>query len=154
MIRYLNPCKCLKSETHLQNTAICKSRNEESGNGMKGMIRMRGIKMGMQGIGEGMRGIRVGMMEIRAGMMGIRVGMRGIMGGIVEIRVRMQGIRIGMMGMRVGMRKMLGVRVGMWGTGGGNEENKGENLCIGVELTNYNCGEGQETRNCVFLVIV
>ena len=52
------------------------------------------------------------------------------------------------------MQKMLGIRVGLWGTGGGNEENKGENLCIGVELTNYNCGEGQETRNCVFLVIV
>ena len=112
---------------------------------MKGMIRMRGIKMGMRGIGEGMQGIRVGMMGIRARMMGIRIGMRGIMGGIVEIRVRMQGIRIGMMGMRVGMRKMLGIRVGMWGTGGGNEENKGENLCIGVELTNYKLWRG--TRN-------
>ena len=72
----------------------------------------------------------------------------------MEIRVIIQGIRIGMMGMRVVMQKMLGIRVGMWGTGGGNEENKGENLCIGVELTNYNCGEGQEIRNCVFLVIV
>ena len=41
------------------------------------------------------------------------------------------------------------IRVRMWGTGGGTE-----NLCIVVELMKYNCGEGQETRNCVFLVIV
>ena len=72
----------------------------------------------------------------------------------MEIRGIIQGIRIGMMGMRVVMQKMLGIRVGMWETGGGNEDNKGENLCIGVELTNYTCGEGQETKNCVFLVIV
>ena len=32
---------------------------------------------------------------------------------------------------------------------GGNEGNKGENHRIGVELMNYNCGDGQETRNCV-----
>ena len=31
-----------------------------------------------------------------------------------------------------------------------NEGNKGENLRIGVELINYNRGEGQETRNCTF----
>ena len=49
---------------------------------------------------------------------------------------------------------MRGISVGMWGTGGGNEGNKRENLSIGVELMNYNCGEGQETRNGVFLVIV
>ena len=61
---------------------------------------------------------------------------------------------MGMWGIRVGMRGMRGIRVGKWGTGGGNEGNKGENLCIEVELMNYSCGEGQETRNCVFLVIV
>ena len=75
---------------------------------------------------RGIRGIRVGMMEMRA-------------------------IRVGIHGIRVGMR---GIRVGKRGTGGGNEGNKGENLCIEVELMNYSCGEGQETRNCVFLVIV
>ena len=37
---------------------------------------------------------------------------------------------------------------------GGNDGNKGENLRIGVELMNYNYGEGQETRKCVLLVIV
>ena len=61
---------------------------------------------------------------------------------------------MGMWGIRVGMRGMRGIRVGKWETGGGNEGNKGENLCIEVELMNYSCGEGQETRNCVFLVIV
>ena len=53
-----------------------------------------------------------------------------------------------------GMMGMWGIRVGKRGTGRGNEGNKGENLCIEVELMNYSCGEGQETRNCVFLVIV
>ena len=71
------------------------------------------------------------------GMQVIRVGMRGI-------RVAMMGIRMGMWGIGVGMRRSV-VR---------NEGNKSENLCIGVELMNYNSGEGQETRNCVFLVIV
>ena len=61
---------------------------------------------------------------------------------------------MGMWGIRVGMRGMRGIRVGKRGTGGGNEGNKGENLCIEVELMNYSCGKGQETRNCVFLVIV
>ena len=61
---------------------------------------------------------------------------------------------MGMWGIRVGMRGLRGIRVGKRGTGGGNEGNKGENLCIEVELMNYSCGEGQETRNCVFLVIV
>ena len=49
----------------------------------------------------------------------------------------MMGIR----GIRVGMMR---IRVGMRGTVGENEENTGENLRIGVELTNYNCGEGQK----------
>ena len=57
--------------------AICKSGNGESGNGMRGMIGMQGIRVEMQGIGVGMRGIRVG-------MQGIRVGMRGIGGENVE----------------------------------------------------------------------
>ena len=39
---------------------------------------------------------------------------------------------------------MRGIRVGMQGTVGGNEENTGQNLRIGVELRNYNCGEGQK----------
>ena len=47
---------------------------------------------------------------------------------------------------------MREIRVEMRGTGGGNEGNKGEILCTGVELMNYNCGEGQETTNCMFLV--
>ena len=107
---------------------------------MKGMMEMRGIKVGMRemrGIRVGMRGIGVGMREIRLGMMGIRVGMRGL--------------RVGMMGIRV---RMMGIREGMRRTGGENARNKGENLCIRVELRNYNCEEGQETRNCVFLVIL
>ena len=37
--------------------AICKSGNGESGNGMRGMIGMQGIRVGMQGIRVGMRGI-------------------------------------------------------------------------------------------------
>ena len=79
-----------------------------------------------------MQEIRVGMMEIRIGMQGIKVGMRRI--------------RVGMMEIRVGM---IGIRVGMRGTAGGNEANKSEKLCIGVQLMNYNCREGQEIRDCV-----
>ena len=37
-----------------------------------------------------------------------------------------------------------GIRGGMRGTGGGNEGNKGDNLRVGVELMNHNCGEGQK----------
>ena len=54
------------------NLAICKSRNGESGNGMWGMMGMRGIRVGMME----MRGIRVGMWRIRVEMRGTRVGMR------------------------------------------------------------------------------
>ena len=54
-------------------------------------------------------------------MRGVRVGMRGI-------RVGTQGIGVGMMGIRLGMRE----------TGGRNERNNGDILCIGVELMNYN----------------
>ena len=56
-----------------------------------------------------------------------------------------------MRGIGVGMR---GIRVEMRGTRGANKGNKGNNLCIGVKLMNYNCGERQETRNCVFLAKV
>ena len=40
--------------------AICKSRNGELGNGMRGMVGMQGITVGVMGM-RGMRGIRVGM---------------------------------------------------------------------------------------------
>ena len=55
--------------------AILKSRNRESKNGMRGIMGMRGTRMGMQGIGVRMRGSRVGMREIEVEMQGIRVGM-------------------------------------------------------------------------------
>ena len=64
--------------------AICKSGNGESGNGMRGMIGMQGIRVGMQGIRVGLQGIGVGMWGIRVGMQGIRVGMRGIGGENAE----------------------------------------------------------------------
>ena len=53
--------------------AICKSRNGESGNGMRGMIGTRGIRAGTRGIRVGTRGIKVGMRGIRVGMQGIRL---------------------------------------------------------------------------------
>ena len=59
---------------HLK-TAICKNRNGESGNRMRGM---REMGVGMQGIRVGLQGIWVGMRGIRVGMQGIEVGMRGI----------------------------------------------------------------------------
>ena len=37
--------------------AICKSRNRESGNGMRGMMGTRGITVGTRGIKVGMRGM-------------------------------------------------------------------------------------------------
>ena len=47
---------------------------------------------------------------------------------------------------------MRGIRVGMQGTGGGNEGNICDNLCIGVKLMNYNCGEGKKQETvCFFL---
>ena len=48
-----------------------KSWNGESGNGMRGMMGTRVIRVGTRGIRLGTRGIRVG-------TRGIRVGMRGI----------------------------------------------------------------------------
>ena len=85
--------------------AICKSRNEESGNGMKGIMGMRAIRVGMRGISVVMRGTMVR-------MPGFCVGMRGI-------SAKMQGIGVGKRGMRVGMH---GIRVRMRGIGGGNVE--------------------------------
>ena len=46
---------------------------------------------------------------------------------------------------------MWEIRVEMRGTGGGNEVNKDEILCKGVELMNYNCVEGQETTNKLYV---
>ena len=46
----------------------------------------------------------------------------------------MRGIKVGMMGMqkiRVGIK---GIGVEMWGIAGENEENQGDNHCIGVEM--------------------
>ena len=68
------------------NWAICKSRNGESGNRMRGKMGMREIRVGMiemLGVRGRIRGIRVGMI----GMRGIRVGMRGFGGGNEWIRV-------------------------------------------------------------------
>ena len=56
---------------------ICKSRNGGSGNRMKGMM--------------GMRGIREGMQRIRVRMQGIEVGMRGIMTLMPEIKAGNDG---------------------------------------------------------------
>ena len=55
-----------------------------------------------------------------------------------------------MMEIRVGMRNTQnqsgndGNQSGNAVNQGGNEGNKGENLRIGLELLNYNCGEGQK----------
>ena len=38
--------------------------------------------------------------------------------------------------------EMLGIEVEMLGIEGRNEANQGENLRMGVELTNQNCAEG------------
>ena len=73
----------------------------------------------MRGI-MGMRGTRVGMMEMR------------------EITERIRGTEAGMQGIRVGM---WGIAMGMRGIGGWNKENHVENLRIGVEMMNKNCGE-------------
>ena len=81
--------------------AFCISLNRESGNGMRGMIGMQGIRVEMRGIMVLLRGTRVGMREMQ-GMMGMRgkkVGMRGI-------RVEIRGMGVGSWGMR-------GIRMGM-----------------------------------------
>ena len=43
------------------NLAICKSRNWELGNQIRGMIGIRGIRAGMRGFRVGMQGIGLGM---------------------------------------------------------------------------------------------
>ena len=75
------------SEFH---TATCKSQNEESGNGMRGILECeksgweRGrLRVGAWGIRVGTRGIKVGTRGIRVGMRGLGVGMRGIRRGMV-----------------------------------------------------------------------
>ena len=94
MLAYWEPCHIqnfvtfrisvyLGPETYSES-AICKSRNRESGNGMRGMMGMREIRVRTRRIRVGMRGIKVGMQGIRVGMWGIRVVTWGI-------KVRMWG---------------------------------------------------------------
>ena len=64
-------------KTHL---AICKSRNGESGNGMREMMGTRGIRVGTRRIKLEIRGMGVGMLGMR-GMRRITVGIRGRGGG-------------------------------------------------------------------------
>ena len=64
-------------KTHL---AICKSRNGESGNGMRGMMGTRGIRVGTRRIKVEIRGMGVGMLVTR-GMRRITMGIWGIGGG-------------------------------------------------------------------------
>ena len=108
---------CFRVLYHKDKGVICKSQNGESGNGMKGMMGMSGIRAGMMG----MRGIRVGMQGIRVGMMGMR--------GNQE---RNAGNRGGDQGDQGGNKEN---RVG-------NAGNQGENPLIGVEMMNKKCGEG------------
>ena len=49
------------------------------------------------------------------------------------------------------MMGMRGIRVGVWGIGGGNKGNNGENLRIGVEMMNKKYGEAKIKRKCVHL---
>ena len=58
-----------KSCIQLSLLAICRSWNGESGNGMRRMMRTRGIRVGTQAIKVGMWGIRVGMREMVVGML-------------------------------------------------------------------------------------
>ena len=51
----------------LSQNKICKSRNGESGNGMGGIMKMRGTRVGMMGMG----GIWVRLRRIWVGMRGI-----------------------------------------------------------------------------------
>ena len=53
--------------------AICISLNGESGNGMRGMIGMQGIRVEVQGIMELMGRIRVGIQGIAVGKTKVRV---------------------------------------------------------------------------------
>ena len=64
--------------------AICKSRNGESGNGMRGTW----------GMGVGMRGIWVEMRGIKVEMRGIDVGIWGIWMRMWRIGVEMRGVEL------------------------------------------------------------
>ena len=50
-----------------------KNRNAESGNGMRGMMGTRGLRVGTYAIGVGTGGRGRGRLGIRVGMRGIRV---------------------------------------------------------------------------------
>ena len=69
---------CFFFQIELSALAICKSRNGESGNGMRGMMGTSGIRVGTREIRVGARGMGVEML----GMRGIKVGMRIIRVGI------------------------------------------------------------------------
>ena len=51
------------------SAAVFTGRNGESGNEMRGMMGMRGIRVGMWEIGVGMRGMGVRMRGIRVGIL-------------------------------------------------------------------------------------
>ena len=61
-------------------TAICKSQNEESWNGISGIMGTPGIRVGTRRIRVRTREIRVGTQEIKVGMWGIVVRMLGMWG--------------------------------------------------------------------------
>ena len=73
----------------LVDWAICKSRNGVAGNGMRGIMGTRGIRVGMRKIRVGMRGIRLGMQGIVVGSgkseweCGVQGGNAGIQAGNV-----------------------------------------------------------------------
>ena len=111
----------VKQKKKLFGGAICKSRNRESGNGIRGMMGTQRIRVGTWGIRVGTRktrGIKVGMREMGVGMLrmrgmqGIRVEVYGIGLGMRRIRVGMCGIWVGMQGIRVRTR---GIGMGMRG---------------------------------------
>ena len=83
----LDFCLCVKMCVSFAKSSgpICKSRNGESGNGMRGTMGMRGIRVETRGIRVGTRGIKVGMRGIRVGMREIKVGMRGIGVGMLGV---------------------------------------------------------------------
>ena len=97
-----------KSEHYI--TATCKSRNEKSGNGIRGNdgnAGNQGGHVGNQGGNVGNECGDVGNAENvgnGVGMQGIRVAMRGIRVEVWGIRVAMRGIMVGMQGIRVGKR--------------------------------------------------
>ena len=79
---------CITNYT-LVTLAISKSWNGKSGNGIRGMMGMRGTRVEMMGIRVGM----IGMMVIRAGMWGIGVEMQGIGVRMRDMRLDMREIR-------------------------------------------------------------